>query len=79
MGDSTAPDEHSVVGRLAAGAADLKMAVETELGCQVAGHKSALIASSDRLLDRCQRAFGRFAGTSSSSASNLGVGIFAGR
>ena len=79
MCDSTAPQEHQVTGRLAAGAAALRTAVEEELGCSVANHKSAIIASSTSLLNKCKKAFGRFAGTAAESAVNLGVDTFAGK
>ena len=79
MGDTTAPHEHLVTVRLAAGAAALRAAVENELGCSVANHKSAIIASSTSLLNKCRPAFGRFAGAAAEAATNLGVDIFAGK
>ena len=75
MSDAAAQHEHQEVGRLASGAADFKTAIEEELGCKVAGHKSALIARSDR----CKKAFGKYSGTAAVSAPNLGVDVFEGR
>ena len=46
LGESTAKGEHQAVGRLTSGAAAVHMAIESDLGCKVAGHKSVLIASS---------------------------------
>ncbi len=79
MSDNTSATEHQVTGRLAAGAADLRHTVEHELGCHIADHKSAIIASGHRLLERCKKAFGRYAGSTSAAASNLGVDVFAGK
>ncbi len=44
MSDNTSATEHQVTGRLAAGAADLRLTVEQELGCHIADHKSAAAA-----------------------------------
>jgi hypothetical protein len=79
LGESADKQPHRVVGRLAASAAALQVSIDDELGCQVAQHKSALIASSDKLLHDLKRAFGRFAGEAKLSAPNLGVDFFAGR
>ena len=73
LGDTSAPEEHLVVGRLAAGAADLKVTIEADLGCKVAEHKSILVASSDRLLKRLGEAFGKYRGKTAESGANLGV------
>ena len=79
LGKATAREEHQVVGRLASGAASLHKVIEEDLECAVAGHKSVLIASSDRLLKRLSSAFGRHRGQALKSAPNLGVDFFAGR
>ena len=79
LGESTAESEHQVVGRLAAGAATLQQAIQDELRCKVATHKSVLIASNGKLLQKLRAAFGRFGGQASRSASNLGVDYYAGR
>ncbi len=79
MGENTSESEHLVVGRLAAGAASLQNAIETELHCEVATHKSVLVASSDKLLQKLRAAFGRYGGQASQSAPNLGVDYYAGR
>ncbi len=79
LGETADTQQHKVVGRLAAGAAALHDVIDRELNCTVAQHKSALIASSDPLLARLRRAFGRFGGEAKSSAPNLGVDFFAGR
>ena len=79
MSDTTGQQEHQVVGRLATGAATLRSTIENELGCKIADHKSAIIASSDSLLQKCKRAFGRYAGATEESAVNLGVDVYAGR
>ena len=79
MGATTAEQEHQVVGRLTSSATELRLAIEEGLECQVAGHKSTLLASSDRLLHKLRIAFGRFAGSAQRSASNLGVDFFLGR
>ena len=68
-----------VVERLTAAGATLKVAIREDLECEVALHKSVLIASTDSLLRRLQRAFGQHAGTAALTASNLGVDYFAGR
>lgn len=70
---------HKVVGRLTAGAAALHDTTTRELKCSVAVHKSALVASSDRLLHRLRKAFGSYGGDATASAPNLGVDYFAGR
>ncbi len=79
MGDSQAQEAHEVAGRLTAGAASLKVAIETELECSIAAHKSVLIASSEPLLRRLKTSFGKYAGTTDRAASNLGVVFFVGR
>ena len=79
LGSTSAPEEHQVVGRLASAAADLHELVKQDLGCQVANHKSVVVASSDRLLRRLSAAFGRFTGQASRSGSNLGVDFAPGR
>ncbi len=79
FGDCQAQEEHEVAGRLTAGAAALRVAIEDDLECSVAEHKSVIIASSDRLLARLKAAFGKHAGTAEKSAANLGVDSFAGR
>ena len=79
MGQTEDAHQHRVVGRLAAAAASLHDVIDRELRCTVAQHKSALIASSDPLLERLKKAFGRFGGEAKSSAPNLGVDFFAGR
>ena len=79
MGEATAEEEHLVVGRLTAGAASLQTSIEVDLKCEVAAHKSVLVASSDKLLQKLRAAFGRFGGQASQSAPNLGVDYFAGR
>ena len=63
MGATTAAHEHQVVGRLTASAKELRLAIEEDLECQVAEHKSTLLASSDKLLHKLRCAFGRYAGT----------------
>jgi hypothetical protein len=68
MGESTAEEEHQVVGRLTHGAASLRTAIEFDLKCEVAAHKSVLVASSDKLLGKLRTAFGRFSGQASQSA-----------
>ena len=73
LGSTTAPTEHQVVGRLTAAAADLQMEVEHELGCKVAQHKSVLVASGDRLVKNLGLAFGKYAGATATSGSNLGL------
>ena len=79
LGSTVAPEEHQVVGRLTSAAADLHELVEQDLGCQVAQHKSVVVASSDRLLRRLSTAFGRFTGQAARSGSNLGVDFAPGR
>jgi hypothetical protein len=79
MGENTSEEEHQVVGRLTQGAASLRMAIENDLRCEVAAHKSVLVASSDKLLEKLRASFGRFGGQASQSAPNLGVDFFAGR
>ncbi len=79
LGSTTAPEEHLVVGRLTAAAADLQNTVEQELGCRVAQHKSVVVASNDRLLKKLGHAFGRYSGQVAQSGSNLGVGFAPGR
>ena len=73
LGSATAAEEHAVVGRLAAGAAALRLAIEGDLDGKVAETKSAIIAGSDSLLSKLRVAFGRFGGQATKSASNLGV------
>jgi hypothetical protein len=72
-GESSDTEPHKLVGCLAAGAAALQDCITHELGCKVALHKSALVASSDIVLQRLKRAFGTFAGVAKSSAPNLGI------
>jgi hypothetical protein len=78
-GETASHDEHKVVGRLAAGAAQLWQTISADLDSAVAKHKSVLLASSDSLLDKLKLAFGRYAGSAQSAASNLGVDFAAGR
>ena len=79
MGETADAEPHRVVGRLTAGAAALHDAIDHELECKVAMHKSALIASSDAVLARLKKAFGKYAGSARMYAPNLGVDFFAGR
>ena len=79
MGDVQEAEEHQVVGHLTAGAAALQIAIEHDLGCRVAEHKSVLVASSAHLLQKLRTSFGKFSGSREISAPNLGVDFFAGR
>ncbi len=74
-----AEEDYQVVGRLTEGAAKLKQAIEEELRCEVAAHKSVLVASNDTLLGKLRVSFGRFGGLAAKAAPNLGVDFFAGR
>ena len=58
MGGVTAEEENQVVGRLASGAASLYKVIEDDLECAVAEHKSVVLASSERLLQKLKAAFG---------------------
>ncbi len=67
------------MGRLTSAAASRHRVSEEDLECAVAGHKSVLIASSDRLLKKLTGSFGRHGGQARESAPNLGVDFYAGR
>ena len=79
FGDTAAPHEHQVIGRITVAAASLHRVVSEELRCEVALHKSMVVASIDGLLSKVTKAFGRFAGVAAQSAPNLGVDYYAAR
>ncbi len=76
LGGSTDASENVVVSNLTTGAAELRLAIEMDLGCKVAESKSVLVATTDTLLEKLKIAFGRFAGQASKSAANLGVDFY---
>lgn len=78
-GGTCAKEEHLVVGHLASAAASLWHLVEEDLDSKVAEHKSALLASSDQLLMKLKRAFGKHAGAALQAAPNLGIDFSVGR
>ena len=69
---------HLVVGYLTQAAASLRSAIESELRCKVADHKSALLASDDKLLTKLVEAFGRFAGQGPQVCGQLGDRLLSG-
>ncbi len=78
-GGTTAREEHQVAGRLGAAAASLWSLVEADLDAHVAEHKSVILASSNSLLIKLKRAFGKHAGAPLQSAPNLGIDFAVGR
>ena len=58
LGETMATEEHLVVGSLMAGAAAVQDVITNDLDCQVAGHKSVLLASGDGLLGKLKASFG---------------------